>query len=209
MNKKKLHHFFGELKGLKTWQLVVIAVLLSAVTIGLLRHNSITAINKFQQVQHADKTGDDVYKELRDLQRYVSHHMNTHIDRITLEYTYTRDYKAALEQLASSGGINQNADYKAAQEACAYLESERGHAAYVQYAKCVEEKLAQAAPGENPALDADLPKPVRYQYEFVSPVWSPDAAGWMVLATGVLWLIIIGKVLLQLLFWMLLRRKHA
>lgn len=206
MNKRKLHHYLGELRGLKTWQLIVIALLLSAVTIGLLRHNSVTAVQMFNEVQRADQQGDNVYKELKELQRYVSHHMNTQIERITLEQTYARDYRAAIEDLAQSGGVNQNANYRAAQQACSDLQSSAG---YIAYARCVEQRLAQAAPGQNPQLSADLPNAQRYQYSFVSPTWSPDAAGIALLITGVLWLIILFKIILQLLLRALLRQKHA
>lgn len=204
MNSKTIHHYLGEVRDLKTWQLVVIAIILSAVTVGLLRNNSITAVQMFREVKQADEQNEDVYKELRELQRYVSNHMNTHMERITLEGEYARDYQAALEEFAGSGGVNQNANYQAAQDACASLQDAAG---YVAYVRCVEDRLAQAAPGENPELEADLPQPERYQYSFVSPAWSADAAGLTLLLTGAIWCFIILKIVLELILKALLRRK--
>lgn len=204
MNKRRIHHYLTVLRGLKTWQLIVIALLLTAVSIGLLRHNSITAVRMFQQVKQADREGGEVYEELKELQRYVSHHMNTHLERITLEQTYARDYQAALDKLANSGGVNQNVDYGAAQQACAHLQNTAGYAAY---AICVEDRLASMTPGENPALQRNLPEPARYQYSFISPAWSLDAAGIAFFITGAAWLIIALKIGLQLLLRWLVRRR--
>lgn len=203
MNKRRLHHYLTVLRGVKTWQLVVIALILSTVTLGLLRHNSITAVRMFQDVKQADQQNKNPYKELRKLQQYVSHHMNTQLERVALEKTYQRDYQAALEKAANSGNVNK-VDYQTAQNIC----NQQFPGAYFEYARCVSDKVAQVAPGENPTIKENLPEPAEYQYTFVSPTWSPDAAGVSLLLTGVIWLFIVLKVTLQLLLKWLVRRRH-
>lgn len=205
MNKRKIHHYLTVLRRLRTWQLIVIALLLTAVSVALLRQNSIQAVRLFEQVKQADREGRDTTEALTNLQRYVSNHMNTHLERVTLEETYQRDYQAALEKLANSGSTN-DVNYESAQTACQAELSRTG--SFPAYAQCVSNKVGQAAPGENPQLRAALPNPERYEYSFVSPTWSPDLAGFSLLATGAVWLGIALKVGTQLLFTWLVRRRH-
>lgn len=205
MNKRQIHHYLDVLGRLKTWQLVVIALLLSAVSVALLRHNSIEAVRLFEAVKAADREGGDTTKALTNLQRYVSQHMNTQLERVSLEKRYQRDYQVVLEKAASSGTVN-SPDYEAAQAACQAELARTG--SFPAYAQCVSARVGGTAPGQNPELAANTPKPERYQYTFVSPVWSPDLAGIAVLVTGVIWLVISIKVGIQLLLMWLVRRQR-
>lgn len=204
VSKRRLHHYVTVLKRVKTWQLVVVALILTATSIGLLRQNSIEAVRRFETVKQADRAGEGTTEALTAMQRYVSGHMNTQLERVSLEETYARDYKAALEKLASSGGVNE-VNYEAAQAACQAELARTG--SFPGYAQCVSDRVAQTAPGENPILQADLPKPELYQFTFVSPRWSPDLAGITLLITGVVWLVVAFKVLARLVLMLILRRQ--
>lgn len=204
MNKRHIHHYITVLGHVKTWQLVVIALLLSVVSVALLRYNSIEAVRLFEAVKQADRDNADTIKALTELQRYVSQHMNTQLERVSLEETYARDYQTALDRLAKSGITNQ-VDYDAIQQSCQAELSRTG--SFPAYAQCVSNQASQTAPGENPQLQANLPNPARYQYTFISPTWSPDLAGITLLLTGVFWVFIISKVGLRLLLQWLVRRR--
>lgn len=204
MNKRQIYHYLGMLSKVKTWQLVIAAVLLSGATIVLLRSNSIQAVRLFEAVKQTDKEDGNTNKALKDLQRYVSGHMNTQLDRVSLEETYARDYKAALEKLSSSGGVN-DANYRDAEMTCQAELARTG--SFPGYAQCVSARVGQTAPGQNPELAANLPNPARYQYTFVSPAWSSDFAGIMLALTGVAWLLIGCKTILQLIMRSLLRHR--
>jgi len=203
MNKKRLHHVLTVMRRLKTWQLIVIAVLLTAVSISLVRQNSIEAVRLFDAVKQADRDGGDVYGTLNKLQKYVTSHMNTVLERVSLEKTFERDYQAALSKVAQSGSISSD-QYDEAQLAC----RDQNKISYVAYSLCVEKKLAEVAPGQDPIVRASLPKPEMYEYNFVSPHWSLDLAGVSVALTVVVYIIIVGKVGLQLVLMLIVRRRH-
>lgn len=203
MNKRRLHHYLTVLRQLKTWQLVVIALILTGVSIGFLRNNSIEAVRLFEAVKQADREGSDVYGALNKLQKYVTTHMNTQLERISLEKTFERDYQAALDRLAHSGSIHDD-QYDEAQLAC----RDQNRISYVAYSLCVERKLAEVAPGQDPMIKANTPKTDLYQYNFVSPAWSFDLAGISLAITVVVYVIIICKLLLQLLLFLLVRRRR-
>lgn len=189
----------------QTWQLIVIAILLTVVSVALLRSNSLEAVRLFEQVKRADKEGKDTTKPLVELQRYVSQHMNTQLERVSLEESYARDYQKALDKLGNSGGVN-DAEYRQAELACRAELYRTG--SFPAYAQCVSGRVGQVSPGENPLLKANMPKPEQYQFTFISPAWSFDLAGLSIVVTGVIWFIIAAKLLVQvLLFWMV-RRRH-
>lgn len=204
MNKKRLHHYGVVLKRLKTWQLLVIALILSAVGVGLLRSNSLEAVRLFNAVKQADESGGDVYGALNKLQKYVTTHMNTQLERVSLEKTFERAYQAELDRLASSGSIHDD-QYDEAQAAC----RDQNRVSYVAYSLCVERKLAEVAPGENPLVSNNLPKTELYQYTFVSPGFSFDLAGFSVAITAALYLVIVVKVGASLVLYLIVRKKHV
>lgn len=201
-SKRRLHHWLTMLRHVKTWQLVLIALILTAASIILLRENSMQAVRLFEAVKQADREGKDTTGPLKRLQRYVSTHMNTQLERVSLEKTYARDYQKALKKLTSSGSVNE-VNYNAAQAACQPELARTG--SFPAYAQCVSDRVGQVAPGENPLLRANLPKPERYQFAFVSPAWSADAAGITLLITGVAWLLIAGKLIARAVLALLIR----
>ncbi|HEX6462160.1 MAG TPA: hypothetical protein VFZ58_02700 [Candidatus Saccharimonadales bacterium] len=203
MNKKRLHYYLTVLRRLKAWQLLIIAFILTAVSIGLLRSNSVEAVRLFDAVKQADREGKDVYGALNVLQKYVATHMNTQLERVSLEKTFERDYQVALDKLVSSGSIYDD-QYDEAQMAC------RGQSSisYVIYAKCVEQKLAQVAPGQDPIVKTSMPNADLYQYTFMSPTWSFDLAGVSVALTVVMYLVIVCKLGLQLTIFLIIRHHH-
>ncbi len=203
MNKKRLHHYLTVLRRLRTWQLIVIALILTGISVGLLRSNSIEAVRLFESVKQTDREDKDVYVALNKLQHYVTSHMNTQLERVSLEKTFERDYQAAIDKLAHSGSIYDD-QYDEAQLAC----RDQNRISYVAYSLCVERKLAEVAPGQDPLLKANTPKPELYQYTFVSPTWSFDLAGIVLAITVVLYLIIVCKLGLQFILYLIIRRRH-
>lgn len=202
---KRLHHALTVLRGIKTWQFVAIALLLTVVTFALLRHNSTEAVRLFQVVKQADKDGGDAYTPLRELQRYISQHMNTQIERITLEKTYERDYKKAIDAAAASGTVN-DAKYQETEAAC--REQFKINGSWPGFVQCVSNGVGQTAPGQNPLQNVNTPRPDVYQFTFDPPAFSFDLAGISLLVTGVMWLIIILKALFQLVLYLIVRRHH-
>lgn len=193
---------------LRTWQLVIVFVLLAFVSATLLRLNNLGMIERRQAVIEADRSGDAerTRRALAELQRYVSSHMNTDMDKgVYLEESYRRDRAAALE--AAAGASNPNsAVYQQASLECR-SRFQGGTASFRNdYVQCVIERvgsLSAAAAGS-----VKLPNPAAYRHVYASPVWSPDLAGLAVAATLLIGLAIIARLVFFTLSRLLLRRYY-
>ena len=52
-----------------------------------------------------------------------------------------------------------------------------------------------------------LPAAGLYQYDFASPIWTPDLAGWTVLLAIIISVVIITKIILTVVLNMFLKRR--
>ena len=157
-------------------------------------------------VMSADKAGNEevTAQRLYDLQQYVSSHMNTDLGKgVYLESTYQRDSQKALD--AASGDQNPNGNiYKKAQEVCAPRFS--GYSA--AYLQCTTSELAKY-PASNDLIGAvKLPTANSYLHDYESPVWSPDFAGWTLVACAVLVLMIITRLISLGILKLMLQRHY-
>lgn len=159
--------------------LLVLTLLMAAICIAALRANNEHMEQLKQAVYSADKNNTGVSLALDNLQAYVTAHMNTDLTTVAgsvyppiqLEYTYLRLAEAQDQSvLSADSGL-----YTAAQSYCQKLDpsdfSGRNRV------PCIEQYVTShgsALPNIPPAL---------YQFDFVSPSWSPDLAGWSLLAT--------------------------
>jgi hypothetical protein len=71
----------------------------------------------------------------------------------------------------------------------------------------VAEKLAGQA-GNDPLQNAKVPSVDVYRYNFVSPAWSLDLAGMVVLTTGMIVLIIVIRTVMYWVLYLLLKQRH-
>jgi hypothetical protein len=166
---------WSKLRFIKPWYFLVLAVISGVICVFALRANNQHMVQLRNDVYTADKQGTDVRKPLQALQAFVTTHMNTDLNTgnsvyppIQLKYTY--------ERLAKAGGAQTNSKlYSQAQAYCEKLNSVdfSGH----NRVPCIE-KYVQGHGGKPTA-----PVPTElYQFAFVSPVWSPDLAGWSLAA---------------------------
>ena len=177
-NKRQVKRSIRQLQHLKTWQLVILLLLVGFIAATFLRLNNIGMLQRREAVLNADTTGDPtaIKSRLFDLQRYVTSHMNADMGSIYLEGQYKRDSQIAID--AASGVTNPNGNiYRKAQEVCAPK-----FTSYTQaYLQCTVDYLAQYAPADTPSSTVKLPKADAYRFSYVSPLWSPDFAGFSVL----------------------------
>ena len=204
-DKKQVRKSIKDLQRIKTWQLLVLLILVGFIAATFLRLNNIGMIERRAAVIAADKTGDqeNTIQRLYDLQQYVSGHMNTDLGKgVYLEAGYQRDSQAALT--AASGDQNPNGNiYKKAQEVCAPRFS--GYSA--AYLQCTTGELAKYPSAGDLAGAVNLPSPSSYLHSFSSPFWSPDFAGWSLVACAVLILMIVVR-LISLGVLKLMLRQH-
>jgi preprotein translocase subunit SecF len=173
----------------RTWlYMFIIAAIICVLS---LRHNNEQMAKLRNAVYAADQKGGDVNGALNNLRKYVYGHMNTNLSGgrnnikppIQLKYTYQRLYDAQLAQVQSA---NQ-AIYSAAQVYCHNNANQNSTPAQLA---CIQNYATNH--GVNNAA-INIPAGL-YQFDFVSPTWSPDLAGWSL----VLSLIFLAAFLLKL-----------
>lgn len=184
MNKqlKRAWRWFSNLKPL---YFLAITIILASVCIVALRQNNQHMEQLKTAVYQADKNDGNVQQALDNLQAYVTAHMNTNLSTgtgsvyppIQLQYTYSRLLHAQQQAALNAN----NGLYTAAQEYCQKLDPTdfSGH----NRVPCIEQYVTSHG-AHPPTIPASL-----YEFDFISPSWSPDLAGWTLLAT-VLFLVI-------------------
>lgn len=186
MNKRTWHHVWTKLRKVKVRYLLAITLVCGVVCVLALRSNYQHMVSLRDAVYSADKNDGNVQGALQNLQQYVTAHMNTDLSTgntavyppIQLQYTYQRLVEAQGAQLqAANSGL-----YTAAQAYCQAQDPVdfSGH----NRVPCIEQYVTQHGEQPLPTIPDSL-----YQFDFVSPRWSPDLAGWSLLLTIVLGII--------------------
>jgi hypothetical protein len=182
MNKQYLHHIWTRIRPIKTVYLLALFIVSLVVCVLALRSNNLTMLKLRDQVYAADKSNGNVEGTLENLRAYVGAHMNTDLTTdndsvyppIQLTYTYQR-LAAAAE--AQSGSTNSQL-YTQAEDYCQSLNS--ANFSGRSRVPCVENYVSTHG------SSAPVIPPTLYEFDFVSPVWSPDLAGWSLIVTVLL-----------------------
>jgi hypothetical protein len=159
-------------------------IISSGVFVYALRQNNLTMVRLRENVYQADKGDGNIQSALKQLQAYVVSNMNTSLTEgngsvyppIQLTYTYDRLEQAALNQSqAANTQIYTDAEYY-----CQKLDPTdfSGH----NRVPCVEQYV------QSHGINAPTVPTSLYEFDFISPSWSPDLAGWSLVA-GVLLLL--------------------
>jgi len=189
-DKRRVKKSIRQLRRVKTWQLLILLLLVGFIGATFLRLNNIGMVQRRDAVLAADKVGDGAAIESRlyDLQRYVAAHMNTETGPFYLEQQYRRDAQKAVDAASNDDNPNGNINVKA--EAVCKPQYTVWSPAYVQ---CFTDELAKFPPSPDPAQNVNLPSTNLYRHEFTDPLWSPDFAGWSVVVGVVILLMIITR----------------
>lgn len=180
MDKRHLHHAWIKVRGIQPWYFLALALLSGIVCIFALRANNQHMIKLRDAVYAADQNNTDVQTALRNLQTYVTSHMNTNLNTnasiyppIQLQHTYDRLKQAQADQLAQSN----TQLYTDAQH---YCEQQNPNGFSGRYrVPCIEQYVQDHAAAQLPVIPA-----AQYEFSFVTPTWSPDLAGWSLLMVG-------------------------
>lgn len=198
------------LKKAKTWQLLIVLILLAFVAATFLRLNNIGMIEHRKAVLSADKQTDNqkTKNKLTELQNYVSSHMNASLGGgVVLENTYRRDYDAAIEAAANTHNDSSDVYQKAPIECSARFQG--GVASFRNdYVTCVNNIISGLSPDQQ--KKANLPSRANYRYNFVSPLISLDFAGIFVILTIILTIFILLRwIMLYTLRFIIKRRAKV
>lgn len=143
------------------------------------------------EVYAADKNNGDVSTALNNLRRYVYGHMNTNLSSgnnnikppIQLKYTYQRLYDAQTNKV-------QAANQKLYTDAELYCQSINQAYFGTTRVPCVQNYVINHGLKEaNFNIPAGL-----YQFDFASPRWSPDLAGWSLVLSILLFIALIVRI---------------
>jgi uncharacterized membrane protein YphA (DoxX/SURF4 family) len=205
-NKGRIRRNIKRLQRVQTWQLVLLLVLALFLAATFLRLNNIGMAERRAAVLSSDDAGnnDTTITQLYDLQRYVSTHMNTDMGKgLYLLASYKKAVHAAYDKASSDNNPNGNI-YKKVQDVCAPRFT-RWSIAYVQ---CTSSELAKYPAATNLINAVQLPRAGTYLHVFVSPLWSPDFAGWTVLVCIALVLMIVTRLVSVMILRMMLRHHY-
>ncbi len=205
-DKGRIKKNIYDLQRVKTWQLFVLLIIFGFVAATFLRLNNIGMVQRREAVMNADESGnkDALIERLYDLQRYVSGHMNADLGQgVYLEKTYNRDLQNWQTTQYGDGNPNGNI-YQKAQEVCAPQFSAYSYA----YLQCTTNELSKYPAAENPADDTSKPRQEAYIHNFSSPLWSPDFAGWSVVACMVVVVLILIRTISMAILRLMLKRHY-
>lgn len=154
------------------------------------RMNNLTMMELRSAVLKADEAGDaaQIQQAVNKLGDYVTHHMHTDMgDGFMLQYSYDRAYQAAAASTIDSSDTNSQAYQKAS------IDCQTERYQYGGYVRCVQSKVASLS-SDVPVSEIAVPRSEPYWVDFASPLWSPDFAGFSVLITVFLIVLIIARI---------------
>lgn len=179
MEKRKLHHLWTRLRPISHWYFLVLCLVFGGVGILAMRSNNITAIRLKDEVIKADQQNGDTEAALRRLREHIYSHMNTNLASgssairppIQLRHRYERLVAAEKERVEA---INSRI-YIEAQTVCEQqIPTGLSGSGRVL---CNQQYVTEHGVKEQPIPDG------LYKFDFVSPTWSPDLAGWSLVAS--------------------------
>lgn len=192
---KKIYNWHKKLQIIKPQYFLIIAIIMTLISGYALRQNNLKMIELKQKVEQADKENGDIEGALRELREFVYSHMNTNLSSsssikppIQLKYQYERLVAQESERMKQTNS-KVNADASAV---CATRHPGDGY--NQARVTCIQQYVA-----DNATKTGSIPAEF-YKFDFVSPRWSPDLAGWSLIVAIIfylLWLIrIIGDKIL-------------
>ena len=221
IKKYQLKRALAIITKVKTWQLIIIVLLLCFLDATFLRLDHIKMLNYREAVITADKEGnsEEIQLKLSELQSFTLKHIvineveengSKHVvfgtGPLYLENEYVRKATEALNK-AQSEADQGNQDYgnvfKEVAEICDALGRQYGWYGYADpdhgYLNCFVDELAKRSSGQDTrpiSSQANLPSTELFRYDFASPIWYPCLSGIFILITLILTIIIVIRILI-------------
>lgn len=163
---------------------LILLIICVSVSIYALRQNNLNMVKLRENVYTADKDDGNVQQALLQLQAYVVDHMNTSLTSssnavyppIQLKYTYQRLQAAASESSSSDSNTQL---YTEAEDYCQATVPNGFSGRY--RIPCIDNYIEAHKITSPTSIPAGL-----YEFDFVSPSWSPDLAGWSLVGSVLL-----------------------
>jgi hypothetical protein len=194
MNPQKFYHHFKRLGPMRPVYFLVIALLFLAIAIHALRQNNFKMIELRNAVIISDQEDGDTETALRNLRIQVVNHMNTNLASGEFAIRPPIQLKARYERLVAAEQPRvsaANAEVAKQGEAICAKQFPAGGFNAPRVA-CVQDYVGQHAITTAQPIPDDL-----YKFDFISPRWSPDLAGWSLVASAVFFLVFLGRVAVE------------
>lgn len=216
IDKKKTKFRIKRLSQIKTWQLVILLIMSGFISATFLRLNNVGMVERRESVENADKAGDivNLQQRLYDLQRYVSTHMNADPGKIALDHTYKQMYDRKLKEFEEEIKNQSNNDTVSKVRAVCDARARQGGygrattQADPRYVSCINEEWEKYPAAKVANLQFEAPSTEPYYHTFVSPIWSADYAGWSLLVTIFIAMIIVMRLVVLGMLKLMLRRRN-
>ena len=199
------------LKRVKTWQLLIIFVLMCFVSATFLRLNNVGLSQLRESVYDADKAGDQlmIKNQLSSLQRYVSRHMQADPDQanveIHLQGEYNREQDRRMQQALAHNDSSKEVINKKVDEIC-----KPQFSGYNQgYVNCFAREFAKYSPAQSPVSEVQMPDVSEYRHSFSAPKWSFDFAGISCLITLLIGIVILARLIILLILKSILKFRAS
>ena len=221
VGKGKIKKHLKQIQLLKNWQLFILLLLVIFVDLTALRLNNVGMVRRREAVEAADKVGDveAARKATIEFANYVHAHMNsggivysdkTHWFKINREVKivwsniYESDMRKAEQIAREAESNNPNGNiFKKAEEAC----RPRFHGGYsLAYQQCILDEQNKYPASNQGQIKAQYPNISEYTYNFVTPLWSPDLAGWTTLLAFIIIIMIIVKMIITTILKLILKK---
>lgn len=195
MDKRKLHHTATVLRRFSVWYFLIAFLFFGTVSVFALRQNNLTALKLRDNVLAVDEQNGDVEAALRELRTYMYSHMNTSLATeggvyppIQLKYRYERLVEAQLKNTSTGNTV-----YADAQKYCEANEPESFYGA--GRLTCIQNYIDRQPKSAQPKATT-IPDSL-YKFDFASPRWSPDVAGWSLVLSVFFGVLLVVRVVLE------------
>lgn len=179
MDKRDLRHWLKELRRIGKFYLLTGGVVFGLIAVYAIRDNNFKMIKLSEELVSVDQANGDTEKALNNLRQFIYGHMNTNPASspnaikppIQLKYSFDRAVQAEKDRVSAiNAGI-----YTEGQKTCE--KQFPGSVSGGPRVPCIQDYVAKNGVSEK-HIDDSL-----YKYDFVSPAWSPDVAGWSLLVS--------------------------
>jgi len=165
-----------------------------------LRSNNTRSGELYLLVQAADESNVGINQALMNLQQHVASHMNASPlpqlgDNAPVQLS--RSFERAK---ASEAARVTSERERVTQEGIAACEAQFGTSQLTTRSQCIADYGASHPVKPEREIIADL-----YRYDYVSPLWTPDKAGWLVLVAIVLAATLVLRVLSKVIATFIIR----
>ena len=222
--KRKIHNL--RFHKLKTWQLILCAIILVFLCATFLRIDHLKMVELRDAVLSADEEGDSekISAALEELKNFTFSHTVINVvddngnQKLTfgtgvfyLENEYRRAAEKALAETESVEVSDENPNgniYAAAAAVCKPIAIQNGwvwnSAGYIE---CMTGEIEKYPAADDLVSEyyANIPSTELYRKNYASPLWTPTLFGFTFLALAVVLLILIWRFLVWLILWVALK----